>query len=505
MSAEFDFHVSDEEFATWRAPRDRPAAKPPASMEPTPTPDPDWLQGTPMNPAAEPVEPMNTIPGYPIAHRGQGILIVGPTGGGRSSLVQAMAYDGALQGVSTLYLGDEVTGPEFNARAGDIARRRGDTIDDALICRLALVRYLPLGDTVAAAWADPDRWAREVSVYFSVVIKDPASSVGSALGLNFDNANDEWVLFWRRLVEPLRAAGVTVIVLDNVGHAEDARTRAKGASAKQDKADLTFHCKLQSNPAALTVTAAKVRPTRAAFKRGDSWLFDRDTMNIVPLTSTAIAAGTAKPFRPTTQMQRVSELLERQPGLSRKAIREFITGRNSGIDKALVALVDEGFVKRVEDGSAVRHESVKPYRVADDPDPENGGDNVDVVPTLSPGSSNGRAPLAPQWPRACPRPLRSDLVPRAYIQGHGARSRSSQRVRPEWGLLVSPATRMGAALLLADELRRAREDLEQFNSDVRLRRVEPDERWRQSQVDLIDELQAFVGRLTRFTRRETRA
>jgi hypothetical protein len=70
---------------------------------------------------------------------------------------------------------------------------------------------------------------------------------------------------------------------------------------------------------------------------------------------------------------------------------------------------------------------------------------------------------------------------------------------------VSPATRMGAALLLADELRRAREDLEQFNSDVRLRRVEPDERWRQSQVDLIDELQAFVGRLTRFTRRETRA
>lgn len=67
---------------------------------------------------------------------------------------------------------------------------------------------------------------------------------------------------------------------------------------------------------------------------------------------------------------------------------------------------------------------------------------------------------------------------------------------------MSPVTRMGAALLLADELRRARDDLQQFDTDVQLRRVEPDPAWRQSQADLIDELQAVVDRLCRFTRAE---
>ena len=43
----------------------------------------------------------------PFAHPGAGIVIVGPTGCGRSSLVQACLYDGAGAGLRGAYPGSE--------------------------------------------------------------------------------------------------------------------------------------------------------------------------------------------------------------------------------------------------------------------------------------------------------------------------------------------------------------------------------------------------------------
>src|SRR4051794_14714536 len=57
-----------------------------------------WLDGVPMDPAAGHRDPLPALPGFPFLHDGAGALIVGPTGKGRSSLVQACAYDAALQG-----------------------------------------------------------------------------------------------------------------------------------------------------------------------------------------------------------------------------------------------------------------------------------------------------------------------------------------------------------------------------------------------------------------------
>lgn len=51
--------------------------------------------GEPMDPAAQKAEPLPTLPGFPFAHAGTYILISGPTGAGRSSLVQACLFDAA--------------------------------------------------------------------------------------------------------------------------------------------------------------------------------------------------------------------------------------------------------------------------------------------------------------------------------------------------------------------------------------------------------------------------
>jgi hypothetical protein len=58
-------------------------------------------------------------------------------------------------------------------------------------------------------------------------------------------------------------------------------------------------------------------------------------------------------------------------------------------------------------------------------------------------------------------------------------------------------TRMSAALLLADELCRAREDLERHDLHVRLGRVEVDHAWRDDLLDVIRGFECSLDRLVR--------
>jgi hypothetical protein len=113
----------------------RPAAVGGVSDEPQ-TDATDWLTGTPMDPAATPPEPLPALPGFPFLHAGACAVIVGPTGHGRSSLVQAALYDAGLEDEGCAYLGSEVTRGEFDARAAILAELRGDHIDDGLRARL---------------------------------------------------------------------------------------------------------------------------------------------------------------------------------------------------------------------------------------------------------------------------------------------------------------------------------------------------------------------------------
>lgn len=345
-----------------------------------------WLEGSPMDPAAIALEPLPLIPGIPILHAGCCAILVGPTGTGRSSLASAIAYDAALHGVRVAYLGSEITEPEFNARAGDLAKRRGDTIDDELRASLSLVRYLDLADTIRRAWADPAQWAEDVAALYDVVIPDPISAIGSTLDLDFDKSNADFVKFYDRLIQPITARGVAVLMPDNVGHAIEARARAKGASAKSDRADLTFSCALQSNPVGLLVTARKVRSVRAAFSRSDSWLFDRDTQTITAVDGDS-DAGIDTGFRPTQYMDRVKKTLAQLPGLTKREIRTHVAGKAVWVDQAVDMLVADGLVSVEIDGRAHRHHLHNVSRVptVSQRVPDTLEENVSRVPVRSRG------------------------------------------------------------------------------------------------------------------------
>jgi len=172
-----------------------------------------------MNPLAEPPEPLPALAGFPYLHRGACALIVGPTGGGRSSLVQAGAYDAARAGLRVAYFGSEVTVGEWNARGGDLAARRGDTVDTGLLGELGRARYIDLPTAITQAWNDPAAWVEAVPRRYDILVIDPLSAVASALDLDFEKSNQEFGTFYDRLIQPITADGIAVVLLDNVGHA----------------------------------------------------------------------------------------------------------------------------------------------------------------------------------------------------------------------------------------------------------------------------------------------
>src|SRR5436309_5135827 len=150
-------------------------------------------------------------------------------------------------------------------------------------------------------------------------------------------------------------------MVDNIGHAEEARSRGKGVSSKGDEADLTFSCKATTDPPGLIVRCQKVRTIRAAFRVGDEWIFERETQRVEPR-----AVSSSGTFRPTGLMEQVSKLLESDPGLSKRSVRSAVKGKNEYIDLALDLLVSEGYVERVKQGQADRHIAKTAFREADD-------------------------------------------------------------------------------------------------------------------------------------------
>lgn len=318
----------------------------------------DWLDGSPMDPAAEPPEPLATLPGFPYMHAGAGCVMVGPTGAGRSSLIEAGLYDAAIQGLRVAYLGSEVNLHEFNARAADLAKRRCDLIDEPLREKLGRVRYLPLNSTIAHAWREPDEWIETCAERYRVLTIDPLSAVASALSLDFDKANAEFIEFYDKLIQPLVDRGLAVVMLDNLGHAIEAQGRAKGVSAKQDRADLLMSCKVSSAPDGLLIVAKKVRTIRAPFARGTAWIFDDDHRRVTPASGTDKAADA---FRPTVIMARLAHVITATPGLSKRALREGVKGDNRTIEYALELLIAEGFVDARSEGKALRHYPLRDY------------------------------------------------------------------------------------------------------------------------------------------------
>ena len=179
---------------------------------------------------------------------------------------------------------------------------------------------------------------------------------------------------WLELV-PRRIVrcGAAVLQLDHVGRDKEARGRfALGAQHKLAGVDVAYRLELAKSfgRGREGMAALRVSKDRPGFVRRHA---EGDLVAILRLTSAADGSvtdiGLAPPepdFRPTVLMERVSRAVEREPGISKRGIRD-VKGKNDAKDRALELLLDEGFVRQERAGQAVRHYSVKPYREGDEP------------------------------------------------------------------------------------------------------------------------------------------
>lgn len=246
--------------------------------------------------------------------------------------------------------------------------------------------------------------ARAEEGTYSLIVID---STGEAMAAGGTDSNaDQEVATWFALVKHLTRlpGGPAVIVLDHIPKDRDApsnyaigsqrkRAAVSGAAYRVD----TLKEPAKGKSGRLKLTVAKDRPgnrpkgTTAAEVEVDS----TDVgvrLELHPSDAQAAAAAGEK-FRPTVLMERVSRYLEAVPAASQRAVERAVTGKASGIRKAIECLHEEGFIAL--DASGYR--TVNAYRAPVDND-----DRVPAshrVPTASPEDGDavvsGRVPASP--------------------------------------------------------------------------------------------------------------
>jgi len=298
--------------------------------------------------------------GAPWLLKGKRYLLPAPAGTGKSLLAVITAAEIVDGGGTVAILDVENGADEYARRFEDVLQERGGVDGKlALACRERLRYYA--WPQLRMTWGD-EEWAAAFSGV-DLVVFDSSRLLLSAAGLAEDS-NDDYSTFVNALLVPLARAGVTTIVLDNTGHEGE---RARGASAKSDLNEVVY-----------------VVETGEPFDRehtGNLRLVRKRTRfaELPPELRVVVGGGAYGPieavepapdadgFRPTTLMERISEAVEQEPGMSKSKVRKAVSGNNHGKDVALELLVDEGYLRAEQKGQAQRHYSARLYRQSEDP------------------------------------------------------------------------------------------------------------------------------------------
>jgi hypothetical protein len=207
---------------------------------------------------------------------------------------------------------------------------------------------------------------------FALAVLDGMSEAYALLG--FDSyANQDVPRFLQALPRPIAATGAAVLLIDHVVKDREARGRyALGAQHKLAGVAVAYAVEVLESPSRARAGTVKVIVAKdrhghvrghasgnviALAKITPSDDGERVTVELDPPDSLADDGG----FRPTTLMQRISHFVESSPGATKRDVREYVTGNSEYKDRALVALIAEGWLRVERDGRAQRHYSVAAF------------------------------------------------------------------------------------------------------------------------------------------------
>jgi hypothetical protein len=293
-------------------------------------------------------------------------LLSAPAKSGKSLAMLAHAVQMVVAGATVAILDRENGADEYSKRLRDIVTSRDDEAATWEALDARRMRYfeyptLPLSDGPALADLLGDR---------SLVIFDSSRMFLTSLGLGEDHS-DDYAEFMAGLIDPLAAAGVATMILDNEGHQ---RAGARGTSAKNDLNEVIFTLKATSKPSPKRRGRLLLTCKDSRFgQSGDSWELELGGGTFGAWEPTAADGAAASPrsrarqaIRPTGQMQRISRWVEDHPGIPKSGVHAAISGRREIKDLALNLLVEGRYVATDPHGRGIALRSLRPYREADD-------------------------------------------------------------------------------------------------------------------------------------------
>jgi AAA domain len=212
----------------------------------------------------------------------------------------------------------------------------------------------------------------------ALVVIDGVTEGLTLHGLDLDRNAD--VARWLELLpRPAARSGAAVLLLDHVVKDREARgSYSLGAGHKLAGVDAAFSLDVVEpfGRGREGKVAIKVRKDRPGHVRSYAEGEDVATMRLASEPESEAVAVTLEPpetaqtkpeFRPTTLMERISEAIEQEPGMSTNEALDAVTGKTGAKRTALHLLAEDRYVHVKEDGQRRRHFNVKLYRAAEDP------------------------------------------------------------------------------------------------------------------------------------------
>jgi hypothetical protein len=211
-----------------------------------------------------------------------------------------------------------------------------------------------------------------------LVIFDSQRMYLSDLGLE-ENSSDDYAEFMAALVDPLFAAGIATLILDNTGHGDSKRGR--GASSKGDLNEVLFTLETIERYGLDHTGKVRLEITDSRFGDTGRWEMSLGagkfgSWDKVEHTHELAADGA---FRYTGKMERVSIFIENcADPQGRNTICDAIGGKGQYVRAAIDSLIREGYARAIEGARGAKFvESLRPYREDDDHADDNGsGDGI---------------------------------------------------------------------------------------------------------------------------------
>jgi hypothetical protein len=211
-----------------------------------------------------------------------------------------------------------------------------------------------------------------------LVIFDSQRMYLSDLGLE-ENSSDDYAEFMAALVDPLFAAGIATLILDNTGHGDSKRGR--GASSKGDLNEVLFTLETIERYGLDHTGKVRLEITDSRFGDTGRWEMSLGagkfgSWDKVEHTHDVAADGA---FRYTGKMERVSIFIENcADPQGRNTICDAIGGKGQYVRAAIDSLIREGYARAIEGARGAKFvESLRPYREDDDHADDNGsGDGI---------------------------------------------------------------------------------------------------------------------------------